>query len=119
MKPVLLASIGVFMIALPALAQTPVTGTITITANAFDEAGGSGMDRVEFYVDGNLVGTDSDTADADFSIEWDSASMPNGTYPIMAVAFDVAGNSASASVSIASTNADVTAPTVTIQIVNP
>ena len=119
MKSVLFASISLFVVVLLAQAQTPVTGTITITANAFDEAGGSGMDRVEFYVDGALVGTDSDTADANFSVQWDSTSLANGTYPVTATAFDVAGNSASASVSVALSNTDVTAPTVTIQIINP
>jgi plastocyanin len=55
------------------------TDTITFTADATDDAG---VNRVEFYSDGNLIGTDTS---APYSV---TASLPAGTHSITAKAFD-------------------------------
>jgi hypothetical protein len=47
------------------------------------------LDRVEFYIDGVLAGTDSTSP---FSIVADISLLSEGTHSITAVAFDVAGN---------------------------
>jgi hypothetical protein len=47
------------------------------------------LDRVEFYIDGVLAGTDSTSP---FSILADISLLSEGTHSITAVAFDVAGN---------------------------
>jgi hypothetical protein len=65
-----------------------VTGNINITASASDS--GSGVARVEFYVDGQLIGTD--TA-APYSVTWNSKKSAKGSHTIYAVAVDNAGNS--------------------------
>lgn len=65
-----------------------VSGTVTVTASASDAVG---VTRVEFYVDGGLVGTDS-TAPYEFA--WNTTTVANGTHALSARAFDAAGNSA-------------------------
>lgn len=63
-----------------------VSGTITVNAFADDNVG---VDRVEFYVDGNMVGNDTTSP---YSINWDTTSVNNGAYTLQAKAFDAAGN---------------------------
>jgi hypothetical protein len=65
-----------------------VTGSIKITASASDS--GSGVARVEFYVDGQLVGTSTATP---YSVTWNSTKSAKGSHTIYAVAVDNAGNS--------------------------
>jgi len=64
-----------------------VNGTVTIAATAFDSIG---VERVEFYVDGALVGTDSL---APYSASWDATSQSQGTWhSLSCTAGDAAGN---------------------------
>lgn len=63
-----------------------VSGTVTITASASDNVG---VSRVEFFVDGALVGTDTSSP---YSYAWNSASVANGSHALMARAYDAAGN---------------------------
>ena len=68
-------------------------GLIDITATANDNAGGSGMDRVEFYVNGDLKRTDTAppwTHGHWFTIE--------GQQTIDVIAYDQCGNSSTSSV---------------------
>jgi peptidoglycan/xylan/chitin deacetylase (PgdA/CDA1 family) len=65
-----------------------VTGNVKITASASDS--GSGVARVEFYVDGQLVGT---STAAPYSVTWNSNKSAKGSHTIYAVAIDNAGNS--------------------------
>ena len=84
------------------------SGSITLSANASDNVG---VSRVEFYVDGVLVGTDTTAA---YSMALDSTTLANGSHTLTAKAFDAAGNSAtSADVPVSVSNAvtDTTAPT--------
>jgi hypothetical protein len=91
-----------------------VSGTVTVNANAADNVG---VSRVEFYVNGSLVGTD---AAAPYQYSWNTAALANGSATLSAKAFDAAGNSAqSAAVSVTVANVvapppDTTKPTVSI-----
>ena len=85
------------------VAASTLTGNTAIEANASDEAGGSGIAKVEFRVDGTLVGTD---VTSPYSTTWNSASVIDGSHDVSALAFDVAGNiSDLSSVSITTSNA--------------
>lgn len=66
-----------------------VVGPLTVRADATDEL--SGVDRVEFFVDGELVASD---ATAPYSFLWESARP--GPHTITARAVDAAGNAAEA-----------------------
>ncbi len=70
----------------PAAGAT-VSGTITVSASASDNAGVSG---VQFLVNGAVVGAE-DTS-APYAISWNTASVANGTYTLSARARDAAGN---------------------------
>ena len=75
-----------------------VSGTVTLSANASDNVG---VSRVEFSVDGSLVGTANASP---YQVSWNSASVANGGHTIAAKAFDAAGNSASSSASVTVSN---------------
>jgi hypothetical protein len=72
-----------------------VSGIVPIDATAVDAS--SGIDRVEFRVDGALLVSDSV---APYSTTWDSSTAPPGTHGVTATAFDAAGNSAAATVRV-------------------
>jgi hypothetical protein len=63
-----------------------VSGTVDVAATASDA---SGVSKVEFYLDGALVGTD--TA-APFVYTWDTTKATNGSHALMAKAYDAANN---------------------------
>ena len=75
-------------------AVVPRKSNVTITATANDNVG---VTRVEFLVNGALQCTD--TA-APYSCAWRTPAAPNKTFQLQARAFDQAGNSASATVSV-------------------
>ncbi|HSX52920.1 MAG TPA: Ig-like domain-containing protein [Patescibacteria group bacterium] len=92
----------------PTAGQTVSGSSVPITASATDNSGGSGIAKVVFLVDGNVVNSSTTSP---YQINWDSKTVPDGTHAIQAVATDVAGNSTtSASVSITVKNADTTPP---------
>jgi hypothetical protein len=92
-----------------------VSGTVALAATASD--GGAGVERVEFLVDGQTVGSD---ATAPYGVDWDSRGVADGTYLVRARAVDVAGNAttaSAASVTVANASSpppDTTAPTTAI-----
>ncbi|MEM3518476.1 MAG: S8 family serine peptidase [Nitrososphaerales archaeon] len=71
-----------------------VSGNIKISASASDE---SGIDRVEFYVDGNLIGIDYSNP---YYYYWDTKSVSNGWHTITVRAYDKFGNFADASIMV-------------------
>ena len=96
---------------------TPQVGTILISANATDNVG---VTKVEFYVDGQLKGTD---ATSPYSISLDttgSSGLTNGNHTLTTKAFDAAGRTGtSAGVTINVNNPvtpppDTTPPTVSV-----
>ena len=89
--------------------ETGTSGTISFAATASDNVG---VSKVEFYVDGLLVGTD--TA-APYSMTLDSTTLANGSHNLTAKAYDAAGNSTVSTAVAFSVNnvvADTTPPTV-------
>jgi ELWxxDGT repeat protein len=77
-------------VALSAPAQNALLrGAILLGANASDNLE---VARVEFYVDGTLLDTDTT---APYELSWNSASTADGVHLLMAKAYDLAGNSSS------------------------
>jgi hypothetical protein len=72
-----------------------VTGSVRIEASASDT--GSGVARVEFYVDGKLLAT---ATAVPYRCTWNTRKVQRGTHTIQAIAYDKAGNKATASISV-------------------
>ena len=84
----------------PSTGTSNVVGSVNINATAADS---SGIAKVDFLVDGQLVG--SDATGPDFSFAWSSASVSNGTHSLTVQATDKAGNvTTSAPVSVTTNN---------------
>lgn len=64
-----------------------VSGTVTVSVSASDNVG---VAKVELYVDGALLTTDSA---APFAFAWNTAQAADGPHTLKAVAYDAAGNS--------------------------
>ncbi len=91
-----------------------VVGAVSVNINGSDNVG---VTRIEWYLDGALVGS-SATAPASFS--WNTTNSANGSHTLQAKAYDAAGNSsASATVTVTVQNAvaDTTPPTA--QVTSP
>lgn len=80
----------------PTLPTVPKNSTVTITANASDI---SGINQVEFYVNGVLKCTDSTSA---YFCNWKVPPRKNVIYTLMAKAFDIAGNTNTSTVTVTS-----------------
>lgn len=68
-----------------------LTGGVTLSAEAADDTEGSGIAAVEFLVDDQSVGVDTE---APFAMPWDSASVSDDAHQFQARATDRAGNAA-------------------------
>ena len=89
-----------------------VSGTVTLTANAADNVGVSG---VQFLVDGAAQGAEDTTNP--YSTSWNTTAAANGTHTVAARARDARGNvttSAPVTVTVANGVVDVTPPTVSL-----
>jgi peptidoglycan hydrolase-like protein with peptidoglycan-binding domain/chitodextrinase len=85
-----------------------VSGTVTLTASALDNVGVTG---VQFAVAGQSLGAQDTTSP--YSVSWNTTNIANGTtVQITATAYDAAGNSAVATLSVRVNNvvADTTGP---------
>lgn len=83
-----------------------VTGAVAVDVSYADNVG---VTRAELYVNGSKVATDDTPA---FAFAWDTAAYADGTYTLVAKAYDAAGNvGSSASVSVTLGN-DTIAPMV-------
>jgi glucose/arabinose dehydrogenase len=83
-------------------AGTTVSGAVTVTADADDNVGVSG---VQFYIDSIATGVE-DTA-TPYALQWDTRTVVNGNHSITARARDAAGNtklSAALTVNVANTS---------------
>ncbi len=69
-------------------ANASVSGIVTITAEAADNVG---IARVNFFVDGNNVGTDQTPP---YTLDWDTTDETNGTHVLTVVANDSSTNKA-------------------------
>lgn len=84
-------------------------GQVTVYADASDN---TGVDRVEFYLDGELVFTDYSPP---YEFNLDSGKYDNGEHELSGKAFDLVGESSSDDMAIGVANVkDKTAPTVII-----
>ncbi|HET9412361.1 MAG TPA: Ig-like domain-containing protein [Candidatus Saccharimonadales bacterium] len=82
-----------------------VSGNTNVTANATDNVG---ITKVQFYANSALIGEDTT---APYSVSWNTTAAPNGTYSIIARAFDSANNLSTDSYSVVVQNGDTQAPT--------
>ncbi|QSQ27694.1 M20/M25/M40 family metallo-hydrolase [Pyxidicoccus parkwayensis] len=81
-----------------------VSSIVTLSATASDA---SGINKVEFLVDGSVVGT---ATASPYSYQWNSASTANGSHGISAKAYDAFGNTATTSaVTVTVSNTSTTA----------
>jgi len=97
-------------------AGADLSGTISITANAADNAGGSGVDYVEFWLDsigGTLIGSDSSSP---YSVSWDTTTTTDGAHNLYVRVYDRAGNYLDSSAT--AVTVDNTAP-ITATITSP
>jgi chitodextrinase/outer membrane biosynthesis protein TonB len=83
----------------PANNTSNVVGTVTISATAADP---SGIAKVDFLVNNQVVGTDS--TGPDYSFAWNSASVTNGNQSITVQATDKAGNTTTSTAVVVVTN---------------
>ncbi|HUS08192.1 MAG TPA: Ig-like domain-containing protein, partial [Bryobacteraceae bacterium] len=92
-----------------------LSGGVSIQGTASDNIG---VSKIELYVDGLLSGT---VTASPYSFFWNSGAVPNGSHSLMVKAYDAAGNNASASVSISTSNVLVhtAAPPPTVTITSP
>ncbi|MHB8056969.1 MAG: Ig-like domain-containing protein [Desulfuromonadaceae bacterium] len=81
-----------------------VSGTVAVTASASDNIS---VGKVEFYVNGALKATDTASP---FSYSWNTALVSNGTYSVMAKAYDAAGNVGQSAAVTATVSNTVTPP---------
>ena len=81
-----------------------VKGNVIIKANATDN---SGIAKVEFYVQNTLKATDTT---APYEYNWDTKSAADGSYAIMAKAYDAAGNTSYASNNVTVENNPIIIP---------
>ena len=75
-----------------------VSGTITLTTSVSDNVG---VVRVEFFADGSSLGT---STAAPFSFPLNTANLASGAHTLTAVAYDAAGNSATATLHVTVSN---------------
>src|SRR5207248_11477488 len=87
-----------------------VSGIVAVTANASDNVG---VTRVELRANTTLVGTKTT---APYQFNWDSTTIADGSVTLTASAFDAAGNTATATITVTQRNtpSDTTPPTVSI-----
>lgn len=84
---------------------------VAVNATASDNTGGSGVARVDYYLDGSTTPSGTDST-APYSWAWNTTSTTNGSHTVSAKAIDNAGNtSTAATVTVTVDNA---APTVSI-----
>jgi RHS repeat-associated protein len=95
-------------LAAPAPSATVMGASVNLTAAATDDRR---VDKVEFYIDGALIGTS--TGPSPFGITWNSASVANGAHNITAKAYDDAGNTTT-SLAVAFSVENVAAPATNI-----
>ncbi len=82
-----------------------VNGLVPLNATASDDLG---VVKVEFFVDGSLVGADTTSP---YSYSWNSTTVPNGSHAVQARATDTKGQVGSSTTINVNVANDTTAPT--------
>ena len=88
-----------------------VNGTVAVNVSATDNTGGTGVAKVEFYIDGTLKSTDTTSP---YSYSWDTTTISNGTHSLTAKAYDKAtpvNIATTAAITVTVNNPDTQAPT--------
>ena len=86
-----------------------VSNTVTLTASASDNTGGSGIATVSFLVDGVAIGS---VTNSPYTLAWNSGAVTNGSHTMQAAARDYASNQTfSATVAVVVQNAPPIDPT--------
>jgi chitodextrinase len=85
-----------------------VKGVVTVTANATDNTGGSGVAKVELYVDGVLKATDTTSP---YSFSWDTTAATNATHQLTVIAYDKASPANTITSSAVAVTVDNSPPT--------
>jgi hypothetical protein len=85
-----------------------LSGTVAVSADASDNVG---VTKVEYYVNGVLLATDTATP---YVYSWNTSSLAAGSYTLMAKAYDAAGNVGQSPNVVVSVVKDATAPTVSL-----
>jgi hypothetical protein len=80
-----------------------VAGTVYVSAQASDNVGVAG---VQFLVDGKALGAEYTAAP--YAVNWDTATVLNGSHTLTARARDAAGNARAASIAVTVSNAGAT-----------
>ncbi|MDP9439200.1 MAG: Ig-like domain-containing protein, partial [Actinomycetota bacterium] len=100
-----------------------VSGTsVSLSADATDD---KGVSRVDFYVGSQKVGSDTTaggTSTKEYSVSWDSTTVPDGGKIVQAKAYDAANNEKVSSKSVTvknDTGGDTTAPTIASSVPTP
>ena len=83
-------------ITVPADGSTVSGPSVAVSADAFDD---TGVDQVEFFVDGASIGLGSNTGDS-WSTSWDTTGVADGAHTLTATATDTAAQTASDSISV-------------------
>jgi beta-glucanase (GH16 family) len=86
----------------PTNGQT-TSGTITVAATATDN---SSVKKVVFAIEGNIIREDTNGSDG-WNASWDTPTVSNGVHSLKATAYDVAGNTKEAVVSVVVQNTSV------------
>ena len=87
---------------------SPVSGTVTVSAVATDDAG---VVQVDFFANGAPIGSDTTVP---FDVQWVTTSFANGDHALTATARDAAGNSTNSAPLTVTVLNDSQAPTVSI-----
>lgn len=90
-------------ISTPAYGAT-LNGKVTVAASATDD---TGIAKVVFTIDGNVIGTDTSTP---YSVVWDTRQVGDGSHVIRAKAYDIAGNTKTPQKSVTVKNGTVAPP---------
>jgi Bacterial Ig domain len=85
-----------------------VKGLVSINVDACDNVG---VAKVEFFVDGSLIGTDKTYP---YSFSWSSRSVPNGSHSFKSKAYDAATNSTTSAIVNITVNNEFVPPTTSI-----
>jgi len=91
-------------------AGSTLSGTTTVNANASDNSGGTGISKVELYVDGVLNSTDTASP---YSFSWNTTAATNASHNLTVKAYDNASPAnvaTSAAVGVTIDNSAPTAP---------
>lgn len=91
------------------VAGATLSGVVTLTAAATDDS--SGIFRVDFWDETNLVGS---TSTAPYTVSWNTKQVANGTHTLFTRAYDKCNNLGTSATVTLTVNNDLTPPTISL-----